>query len=110
MANIIYRGSTPTLRFRPTNGMNVSDLGTPVVALAQELVYMELDPSVDPDDNSISVTLTEEQTLRLVAGVETKVQQAWVLPGGGNVRFPVKKIEVAESLIESLEPEETTEE
>lgn len=102
MPLIIYRGSTPTIKFKPTNGMRVSDLGTPSVAIVQQLVFLTPEVTVDTEDNSISVTLTEEESLMLVPGVETKIQQAWLLDDGSNIRFPVKQLEVAEGLMESL--------
>lgn len=110
MANIIYRGSTPTLKFTPTNGMQVSDLGTPTVAISQNLVFITPTITIDAANNCIKAKLTEEETLQLVAGVETKVQEAWLLPDGGNIRFPIKTLKVEDTLIQTLEPEETTEE
>lgn len=107
MPNVIYRGSTPTLVFKPTNGMNVSDLGTPTVAVVQDLVFLTPTVEVDASNNRILAKLTEAETLRLVAGVETRVQQAWLLENGDNVRFPIKRIEVADTLIHTLESEET---
>ena len=103
----IYRGSTPTIKFKPTNGMRVSDLGTPSVAIVQQLVFLSPEVTVDETDNSISVTLTEEESLMLVPGVETKIQQAWLLDDGSNIRFPVQEITVAEGLMESLESSNT---
>lgn len=110
MSNVIYRGSTPTIRFRPTNGMNVSDLGTPTIAIAQDMVFLTPEAHVDVEDNSVYVTLTEEESLRLVAGAPCKVQEAWLLDDGRNVRFPIKELQVEETLIQSLAPEseETT--
>lgn len=108
MGATIYRGSTPTLKFTPTNGMKVSDLGTPTIAIAQELVFLTPEPTVDTENNCVYVTLTEEESLKLVAGVECKVQEAWLLDNGKNVRFPVKTLQVAETLIQSLGSEETT--
>lgn len=105
MALVIYRGSTATLKFTPTNGMSVSELGTPTVAIVQNLVFLTPDVTINAADNSISVKLTEEESLRLVPDVETKVQEAWLLGDGSNIRFPTKKIKVAESLIESLATE-----
>lgn len=103
MAAVIYRGSTPTITFRPTNGMKVSDLGTPKVAIVQNLVYIEPETvTVDGASNSISVKLTEEDTLRLVPGVETNAQQVWKTEAGDIVRFPVHKLTVAETLMQEF--------
>ena len=110
MSLTIFRGSTATLKFTPTNGMSVSDLGTPTVAIVQQLVFLTPDVTVDTDHNCITVTLTEEESLQLVPGVETKVQQAWLLQDGSNIRFPVHKLTVEETLLQSLASEETTEE
>ena len=103
MALKIYRGSTPTLKFTPTNGMSVSDLGTPVVAVVQQLVFLTPEVTVDTAHNCIKVQLTEEESLKLVADMETQVQEAWKTADGTIVRFPAKKIDVMETLMPSLD-------
>lgn len=108
MAITIYRGSTPTIKLTPTNGMSVSDLGTPKVAIVQDLVLISPEPTVSAVDNTVSVSLTEEETMRLVPGVVTKIQQVW--ENDGNViRFPVHEITVAETILDIVTPEETEE-
>lgn len=103
MAAVIYRGSTPTIRMSPLNGMNVSELGTPTIAISQELVYLDPEVEVDTENNRVSVTLTEQESLQLVAGVETRVQMMWANNEDGTViRFPVHEVVVMESVTEEL--------
>ena len=102
---VIYRGSTPILRFKPTNGMHVSELGTPVVAISQELVFISYEGeriSIDTEGNSISVRMDEADTLRLVAGVPTSVQEVWYDTDGNVVRFPVQTVTVSDTIIGSV--------
>lgn len=102
MAAVIYKGSTPTLRFKPTNGMHVSDLGTPTVAIVQAMVYLEPEVTVDATNNCITVHLSEDDTLQLVPGARTRAQQMWVSNTGNVVRFPEHEIEVASTLVQKL--------
>lgn len=103
MSSVIFRGSTPTLTFRPTNGMSVADLGTATVAIAQDNVYLEktgADVAVDTSGNTASVKLAEEETLRLVPGAVTKAQIVW--KNGDDVyRFPEHELSVASTLVET---------
>lgn len=105
MGTIIYRGSTPTIKFKPLNNVTVSDLGTPSIAIAQELVYLTPEVTVNTDENSISAKLTEEESLSLVEGVPTSAQQIWVQENGNIVRYPVHQLTVAETIMEEVNPE-----
>lgn len=103
MAAVIFRGSTPTLTFRPTNGMSVADLGTPTVAVAQDVSYLEKageDVVVDTEANTASVKFTEEETLSLVPDIETRAQIVWKTEDGDVFRFPEHSISVASTLME----------
>ena len=103
MGTVIYRGSTPTIKFKPLNGASVSELGTPAIAIAQELVYLNPEVTINADDNSISAKLTEEETLSMVKGVPTSAKQIWLQNNGGVVRYPVHKLTVAETVMEEFE-------
>lgn len=102
MAAVIYKGSTPTLRFKPTNGMHVSDLGTPTVAIVQAMVYLEPEVTVDTTNNCITVHLSEDDTLQLVPGARTRAQQMWVTSSDEVIRFPEHEIEVKSTLVHKL--------
>lgn len=104
MGLTIWRGSTPTLTMRPGSGYSVSDMGTPKIVISQELVYLEPDVTVVSGSNAITCKLTEQQTLRLVAGAPTYVQQMWKDGSGNIVRFPVHTIIVERSLAEEFDP------
>lgn len=104
MGLTIWRGSTPTITMRPPTGMNVSNMGTPKIVITQELVYLEPTVTVNSAANSISCKLTEEQSLQLVAGAATEVQQMWKSGTGDILRFPVHNISVERSIAEEFDP------
>ena len=98
----IVRGSTPTLKFTPQGGVNVSNLGTPTIGIRQDMVFIELTPTVNTSGNYISASMTEEQTLRLVPGIETQVQAVWKDQNDNVYRFPVHYIEVLDTVIDAF--------
>jgi len=108
MSITIMRGSTPTIKMRPlTNDILVSDLGTPAVAITQDMVYLNPEVTVNTTDNYISFTLTEEETLQLVPGVSTYIQQIWKDENTGNViRFPLHELIVGDTLISAFDDTE----
>lgn len=89
---------------RPPTGMDVSNMGTPKIVITQELVYLEPTVTVNSAANSISCKLTEEQSLQLVAGAATEVQQMWKSGTGDILRFPVHNISVERSIAEEFDP------
>lgn len=102
MATTIIRGSTPTLKFTPQGGISVSSLGEPTIAIRQDMVFIELVPTVNTSGNYITATLTEEQTLQLVPGAETQVQAVWKDSSDNVYRFPVHSIEVIDTVIDAF--------
>lgn len=117
MSITIMRGSTPTIRMRPlTNDILVSDLGTPAVAITQDMVYLNPDVTVDSVNNYISFKLTEDETMSLVPGMATYIQQIWKNETNGDVvRFPIHELIVEDTLLsifdeEGVEPPEDTSE
>ena len=110
MAAVIYRGSTCRIIFKPLDGINVSDLGEPSIAISQELAFLTPDPVVDTENNRVYADLTEEETLTLVDGAETKAQIAYVDTEAESViRFPVHDIRVESTLMWTLMEEEEEE-
>lgn len=107
MGITIMRGSTPTIRMRPlTNDISVADLGTPSVAITQDMVYLNPDVDVDTTNNYISFTLTEDETLQLVAGVSTSIQQIWKDSNDNIIRFPIHELLVEDTLIAGFDDTE----
>lgn len=126
-----YRGSTPTLRFYPQNGLRVENLGNPIVTISQEYTMLTFENDVEgeedrvaivPAGNFISVTLTEAESRELVDGVDTQVQVTWyiedeeaVVPEGEDpvikevLKFPTHSVTVLPSLMESVIPDEEEE-
>lgn len=105
MATVIYRGSTPTIYIQPTNGMHVSELGEPSVAISQDLAFITPDVVVDTENNRLVVYLTEDETLMLTERVETQIQAVYEGENGQIYRFPVHNISVASTLFESITTE-----
>ena len=110
MASIIYQGTTPTIRFKPLNGMQVGDLGTPSVYISQALRFIAIDPeriTVDDTSNTISFKLTEEETLSLVDGVATEIQAVFEHESGDIYRFPVYAgLIIGRTLADTMNPQE----
>ena len=68
---------------------------------------MTPDPVVDTENNRVYADLTEEETLTLVDGAETKAQIAYVDTEAESViRFPVHDIRVESTLMWTLMEEE----
>ena len=112
MAGYIYAGSTPTIRFKPLNGISVSDatLGTPVIAIVQDersVTYEGEDLTIDTVNNTISVKLDEEDTVVLVPGVPGRAQLIFYNEDAGeSIRFPEHEFTVLPSLLGVLTTEE----
>lgn len=107
MAIVIYRGSTPTIYISPSNGMSVSDLGEPTVAISQDIAFLTPDVEVDTTNNRLIVSLDEEDTLSLTEGVETYIQAVYEGTNGNIIRFPMHPVTVVGTLIEEVTtPEE----
>ena len=114
MATYIYQGSTPILRFKPLGGISVSDptLGDPTIAVSQldvNIIYDGEDITVDANDNSVWVQMTETETLRLVDGTPVQAQLSFANTDTEQVvRFPIIDLTVlptiADSLLENIEP------
>lgn len=103
MGTVIYRGSTPTVKFKPLGDLSVTDLGTPSIAIAQELVFLNPEVTVNASENYISAKLTEAETLQLVSGVPTTAQAIWKLGETDIFRFPTHELTVAETIVEEFE-------
>lgn len=95
----ITRGSTPTINMRPLNNILVSDLGEPAVAIVQDMVFINPDVTVDTANNCITFSLSEEDTMQLVAGIEANIQEIWKDQNDQIIRFPVHAIEIEDTLL-----------
>lgn len=109
MAGVIYRGSTPTIYIRPVNGMQVSDLGEPAVAISQDVAFLTPEVTVDSANNRLIVALTESETLSLTEDVDTFIQAVYKTQSGDIYRFPIHKLSVASTLIEEFDSAEEVE-
>ena len=102
--------NTHVIILRPQSDISVTDLGEPAVALTQDMVFINPDPVIDTVNNCISVTLTEEETLRFMAGIPVDIQQIWKTDNDEIVRFPVHQLSVEDTIIaefdDEVEPEE----
>lgn len=101
MGYSLPRGSSCRLCFYPQGGINVADLGDPVVAIKQELTFISKDAVVDVENNRVYVDLTEEDTIQLVENVETKVQVVYLNDDSETVyRFPIHNLIITDTLFE----------
>lgn len=111
MATTIVRGSTCRISFTPLGGLDVTQLGTPAIAISQELTLLTPEVVVDAENNRIYSDLKEEDTIQLVEGVETRAQAMFADEGGQSVyRFPVHPITVESTLVAELLVNEEEEE
>lgn len=126
MAMEFYRGSTPTIRFYPQDGLRVENLGEPVVAISQELVTLTFENNVDGEEdrvtidtanNCIAVSLTETESIQLADGVATYAQVTWYQyaeqsdPEADPVisdvlKFPQHQITILPSILDLILPED----
>lgn len=98
-----YRGSTPTIRLKPLGGFKVSDLGSPKVAMTQELVFYSVDEEdlvIDAASNTLTFKLPYEESLRFVPGIPVQIQQVWQDDDGNTVVFPVHDLDVLPTVIQ----------
>ena len=100
----IYRGTSPTFKLTP-RGYTVSELGTPSVVIAQDMVFISLDDEVTVDavNNCVVATLPIEECLRLVPGLPASVQLLFD-DGTNAVAFAPNDFDVLESLVETVLP------
>lgn len=127
MALEFYRGSTPTIRFRPLGDVDVTTLGEPVVAISQELVTLTFENNVEDEEdrvvidtssNSISVTLTQEESIQLADGTPTIAQVTWykysmsvvdeeeVYTVTDVIKFPQHDITILPSVLDIMLPDD----
>jgi hypothetical protein len=106
MAAAIQRGSNCRLKFKVLNDVDLTTLGMPAVAIAQE--YAFITPSddqihVDNQAKCVYVDLDEEDTLALAENASTRCQLAFVDDESNVVvRFPVHDVIVVGTLMDSL--------
>ena len=106
----IYRGSTPTFKFKPI-GVDISDLGDPTVTITQELVFLELATEVDTDENCLLAYLDYADSLLLVPGVKASIQAVYTDESGDTpkvVPFSVHELDVYQTHVEFEFDEEGT--
>lgn len=103
MATTIVRGGTCRIIFKPLNGLQVADLGTPSIGISQELTFLTPDVTVDTANNRIYADLTETDTMQLVENVETRAQAVFTDDDSEVVyRFPEHYITVTATVFDSF--------
>lgn len=104
MAVNIVRGGTCRIVFKPLGGLNVADLGTPEIAISQDITYVSPDNVVvDVANNRVYADLTEAQTMQLVDGAETKTQVVFTNEETQDIyRFPIHNLTVSETLFDKF--------
>lgn len=109
MANVIFQGSTPIIKYTPINGMKVADLGEPSIFIEQPLVFIEIPPediTIDTNNNCIIAKLKEEDSLSLTGGIAANLQVCFV-KDDDVYRFPVVSLSVSETIVSRLTEEMT---
>lgn len=97
----MIRGSTPLIKVYFQTDVAISDLGTPSIAISQDLVLLQPDVSLASDENGpfLYCTLTEEESLLLTAGLSAQVQVTWA-NGNQVIKGGMHKMMVEATLIE----------
>lgn len=103
----ITRGETPTFKVYLPSSATISALGTPHVAVAQNLVLMEPTATTGTDSNGSYVTfkLSETESLNLVSGQNAFFQVTWKKTSGNQttiVKGAMHRFWVSDSLIEEV--------
>lgn len=97
-----FRGSTPIFKLTPT-GYSVTELGVPTVTLSQELVFKELEATIDAGNNCVIAKLAYKDSLNFVAGVDAHLQVVWTDESGDApvvVPFNAHDVKVFENHVE----------
>lgn len=94
---IIIRGTTPTI-IVTFNQVNVNDLTDGYLVIKQELQNVIQKPLTEAtiENNYVSYTLTQEETLSLTSGVQGKLMFDWLV-GSTRGRSQVEKVCVTDS-------------
>ena len=81
----MYRGTTPPIIITFPQGFDVSQFTTAYLSFSQfgtKKLEKELsEMTVDPVTNSISVSLTQQETLNFVTGIDVHFQMRFILDG-----------------------------
>lgn len=93
------RGTTPTLTFI-VKGLEMETMDTMVITLKQENYIVNKTPTYDNEDNTLKVTLTQEETLGFKPGKNVSVQIKAKSSAGKVVASNVKQMEVSNILNE----------
>ena len=100
-----YRASTPTFKVTPV-GYSVSSLGTPAMFLSQGEVYTDLECTVNAASNSVTATLSYEDSLRYVPDIPATLQVVWTDSNDNVVAFPEHQLNVLQTHVEFIYDEE----
>lgn len=98
----IVRGTTPTIIITFSQ-IDVSDLTDGYLVIKQELQNVIEKPLTDAtiDDNAVTFTLAQEETLSLSSGVQGKLMFDWLV-GATRGRSQVEKVCVSDSGIDEV--------
>ena len=91
----MFRGTTPTIQVNLSNVdfTNVSELWFTISQLGRVIINRELD-EVTIEGTTISVTLTQEETLALRANANTRLQVRLLMADGCAMATPIVKLDV----------------
>lgn len=102
----MYRGTTPTIVFTITSGINVSDINLSATHITFECGTSELDFSntniaTDTINNTLSVSLTQAQTLAWTEG-QVNIQIRATLNNGKVVASNIMSTDLERILLEGV--------
>jgi hypothetical protein len=96
------RGSTPKYQIS-VSGINVSDMGKIYITIEQDTVEFTItDYTLDTNANTITFSMTQEQTLSLTADAPTKLQLKFINSAGEVYVSDIAYLTVEETLNEDV--------
>ncbi len=100
----MIRGTTDRIQVYFKTDVEVEDLGTPSIAISQNLILIEPETFIAQDDVGpfVYCDLTEAESLSLVAGTFAQVQVTWS-KDAQVIKGRAHKLKIEPSLIEEVE-------
>lgn len=95
----IRRGDPCRLKYVVTNGMDISQMGTPTAVLMQNLSTVLIDASkitIDTTENAAVIELSAEDTIPLIDGFDCEFQIAFSKDSENILRFPRESVDILE--------------
>lgn len=106
MAAVIRRGSNCRLKFKVMGNVDLTAMGTPIIAISQDyafLVLAEDQVTVDAEKNIVYGNMSEADTMALTENAKTTCQLTFTDEETENViRLPIHELTVEGTILGNL--------